>query len=85
MARALTMQRKIVPRHERDRYLERVRQRREYYLRAQCSFWVAEEAEMPGAFIEFTEAADRRQLSAAHAAAPEPLLDPRRIYNEVEL
>jgi hypothetical protein len=83
--RALTIQRTIVPAHERKRYLERVRERRAYYQRASCNFWVFEEAALPGAFIEFTEAADRVALSAAHAAAPEALIDPARIYVEVEL
>jgi len=78
------MQRKIVPQSERAKYLARVRTRRDYYERMQCRFWICEEAELPGAFIEFTEAEDRKVLSAAHANAPEPLLDPRRIYQEVE-
>ena len=85
MARALTLQRKIVPQSERARYLERVRLRQAYYERAGCTFYIFEEAELPGAFIEFTEATDRKVLAAAHASAPDPLLDARRIYQAVEL
>ncbi len=85
MARVFTIQRTTVTKSERERYLERMRARRDYYQRAQCTFWVAEEIDLTGAFIEFTEAADRRQLAAAHAAAPEQLIDARRVYNEVEL
>ena len=85
MARALTIQRTIVPQAERKRYFERVRQRRDYYKRANCNLWVCEEAGLPGAFIEFTEAPDRASLAAAHAAAPEALIDPGRVYVEVEL
>ena len=85
MPRALTMQRTIVPAAERKRYLARLRERKEYYERANCSFRIFEEAELPGAFIEFTEAPDRKVLAAAHANAPEALVDPSRIYVEVEL
>ena len=85
MPRALTIQRTIVPSSERPRYLARARQRSEYYAKAGCRFWIFEEAALPGAFIEFTEAKDRNTLSAAHAAAPEKLVDAKRIYTEVEL
>ena len=44
-----------------------------------------EEAGLPGAFLEFFEAADAETLARAHAAAPEPVLDPNRVYTEVEL
>lgn len=85
MPRALTIQRTIVPASERARYLERARQRAAFYTKAGCHFWVFEEAALPGAFIEFTEAKDKATLSAAHAAAPEKLVDAKRIYQEVEL
>lgn len=85
MARALTVQRTLVPPSERKRYLERMRGRQAYYQRAKCNFWVFEEMALPGAFIEFTEAADASILSAAHAGAPDGILDPTRIYDEVEL
>ena len=85
MPRALTIQRTIVPSSDRARYLARARQRAEYYAKAGCRFWIFEEAALPGAFIEFTEAKDRSTLSAAHADAPEKPLDAKRIYQEVEL
>jgi len=85
MPRALTLQRTIVPSAERAKYLARARQRAAYYAKAGCRFWIFEEAALPGAFIEFTEASDRNTLSAAHADAPEKLVDAKRIYHEVEL
>ena len=85
MARALTIKRTVVPPAERKKYLERLRKRRDYYKRANCSFWAFEESGLAGAFIEFTEAADANTLGAAHANAPDPVLDANRIYEEVEL
>ena len=85
MPRALTLQRTIVPARERAAYLARARARRDYYAGVGCRFWVFEEAALPGAFIEFTEANDRATLAAAHARAADKLLDPGRIYHEVEL
>jgi len=46
---------------------------------------VFEEAGLPGAFLEFCEAPDAATLARAHASAPERMLDPARIYHEVEL
>lgn len=85
MARALTIQRTIVPPAERKRYLERAKQRKSYYSRAKCSFWVFEEADLTGAFIEFTEAPDRETLQAALAGASDLALDVNRIYQEISL
>ena len=53
--------------------------------RANCTFSAFEEDGLPGAFLEFFEAPDSQTLTAAHAAAPEPIVDPRRIYKLVEL
>jgi hypothetical protein len=85
MPRALSVQRTLVTPNERERFLQRMKRKREHYLKANCRFWVFEEVELPGAFLEFTEAADADTLARAHAAAPEPALDPARIYSEVEL
>jgi hypothetical protein len=85
MPRALSIKRSIVPLSERAKYLERLKTRKEHYQRANCEFWVFEEAALTGAFIEFVEASDAATLEAAHTAAPEPVLDPARIYTEVEL
>jgi hypothetical protein len=84
MARALSIQRSIIPASDRARYFERLKARRDHYAHAKCKFWVFEELALAGAFIEFTEATDPAALAAAHASAPEPVLDPARIYTEVE-
>ena len=83
--RALTIKRTVVPQSGRQEYLARLRERKAYFARAKCNFWVFEEAGLPGAFLEFTEAPERAMLSAAHMANPDPILDAARIYQEVEL
>jgi hypothetical protein len=85
MSRALTIQRTLVTPPERERFQEKLRRKQEYYTKANCRFWVFEEAGLPGAFLEFFEAADAQTLAKAHAGAPEPVLDPNRVYAEVEL
>lgn len=85
MADSLTVQRIIVPQHDRDRYLERARERRAFYAERNCRFSVFAEADLPGAFMEFTEADDPQTLADAHAAASGPPLDAHRIYVQVEL
>jgi hypothetical protein len=85
MARALTIQRTTVPASERARYFEKVRACQSHYAAANCRFYVFEEASLPGAFIEFTEADDQTTLTVAHANSPYRILDPARIYNETEI
>lgn len=85
MPRALTIQRTLVTPPERERFHEKLRRKQEYYKSANCRFWVFEEAGLPGAFLEFFEAADHDTLSRAHASAPDAVLDPNRVYIEVEL
>jgi hypothetical protein len=85
MARALTIQRAMVPAVERARYLAALRERFAHYTKAHCRFWVFEEIGLPGLFLEFTEANDPVTLRAAHAAAKEKLRDPSRVYAEVEI
>lgn len=85
MPRALSMQRTIVPPGDRVKFLERAKAREAHYTNVGCQFWLFEEAALPGAFIEFTEARDISTLREAHATATEPLLDPARIYTQVEL
>ncbi len=84
MARSLTLQRSTIPLSEREKYLQKLKLRRDHYVAARCRFWVFEEKSLPGAFIEFTEADDDTALSSAHASAPHRLLDPARIYQEVD-
>jgi hypothetical protein len=79
------MQRTVVPPGDRTRFLERTRAREAHYTASGCQYWVFEEAALPGAFIEFTEAPSAEALRAAHASAAEPPLDPARIYTIVEL
>ena len=83
--RALALHRTIVTPAERARFLDRARQLREHYAAHQCRYWVFEEADLPGAFIEFTEGADVAGLSTALAGAPDSIVDPGRIYQEVAL
>jgi hypothetical protein len=83
--RALTLQRTLVPKADRDKYFERIGKKRDYYTAAKCRFWVFEEAALPGAFIEFYEADDPEVLSQAHAASPDRVLDSRRVYLQVEI
>lgn len=85
MGLVLTIDRIVVPAAERDRQLERLRRRREHFTRAGCRFWVFEEAEVIGAFVEFIEAADLETLDAALTGAPGTLLEIPRVYQEVEL
>lgn len=85
MPRALTIQRTLVTPRDRESFAERVHRKQAYYKQAGCRYWVFEEASLPGAFLEFFEAPDQATLARAHAAAPERVLDPARIYQEVEL
>lgn len=85
MSRVLTLQRTLVPRGDRERFFERMRRKHDHYTRAKCKFWVFEEVDLPGAFIEFFEATDTATLARAHATAPDAVLDAGRVYTEVEL
>jgi hypothetical protein len=85
MPRALSVQRTLVTPNERKKFAERLKRKREYYTQANCQYWVFEETGLPGAFLEFYEAPDPQTLARAHASAPERVLDPARIYHEVEL
>ena len=85
MGRALTIQRTLVTPPERERFHEKLRRKQAYYEKAKCRFWVFEEAGLPGAFLEFFEASDAATLARAHAGSPDSVLDPNRVYIEVEL
>lgn len=85
MGRFLSVQRTLVMPAEREKYGERLKRKRDHYKQANCKFWVFEELSLPGAFLEFFEGPDRETLARAHSGAPEPVLDPNRIYEEVEL
>ena len=85
MSRALTIQRTLVTPPDRERFHEKLKKKQAYYAKANVRFWAFEEAGLPGAFLEFFEADDAATLARAHADAPEPVLDPNRVYKEVEL
>jgi len=85
MPRALSVQRSVIPAADRERHFERLRTRRAHYRSRQCRYWAFEEAAIPGAFLEFVEADDATLLTAAHASNPELVVDPARIYVEVDL
>ena len=84
MPRALTIQRTLVTPRDRDGFQERLKRKQAYYAKANCRYWAFEEAALPGAFLEFFEAPDANTLARAHASAPDPILDPNRVYVEVE-
>lgn len=85
MPRSLTIQRTLVTPPERKKFAARLQRMREYYASAGCRYWVFEETSLPGAFLEFFEAPDAATLARAHASAPERVLDPARLYHEVEM
>ena len=68
MARALTIGRSKVSRHERDAYFAGLRERRDRLRAASCNFWVYEDPSEPGLFVEFTEARDVSTLAAARTS-----------------
>ena len=83
--RALSLNRTIITPGERERFLARAREMRSRYQQSGCQYWLFEERQLPGAFIEFAEGPTAEQLASAHESSPEGLLDPHRIYSEVEL
>lgn len=85
MARTLAMHRVTVPTRDREKYLRQVSERARHYLEANCRFWVFEDSEMRGAFVEFVEADSADILLDAHKDAPGQILEPRPIYNKVEI
>lgn len=87
MPRTLAMQRTIVPAADRRKYIERLPERRSYYENAGCKFWVFEEIDLAGAYIEFIEAPNSATLTAALEGTTDKSgpVDPSRIYQEVEL
>lgn len=85
MARSLTIQRTTIPPSERDRYFARLRARSAHYKSRGCRFWVFEDVELRGAFVEFTEADDLKTLTDAHSSAPDAGAGPSRVYTIAEL
>jgi hypothetical protein len=85
VVRALSIQRTTVIPAEREKFAQKLQRMHAYYASAGCRYTVFEEAGLPGAFLEFFEAPDADTLARAHASAPDRVMDPARIYHEVEL
>ncbi|HTL94562.1 MAG TPA: hypothetical protein VL157_03420 [Gemmatimonadaceae bacterium] len=85
MARALTIRRSIVPLADRKKFLQKLKGRRKYFVDAGCKFWVFEESDLAGAFVEFVEADDPKTLAKALADASDQPADAVRIYEEVDV
>jgi hypothetical protein len=75
----------VVPPVDRAKFIERLKAKSAHFTAMGCRFWAFEEVALAGAFVEFCEADSAQALAAAHAAAPDPVLDPTRIYSIVEL
>lgn len=79
------MRHTVVPAPERKAFRERARGAQAHYTTRGCHYWLFEESQVPGAYVEFFEAKDRETLLRAHGDAPVPVLDSARLYLEVEL
>lgn len=84
-ARSLTLRRVTIPPQQRDRYYQQISERARHYAISDCRFWVFEDVEMPGVFIEFVEADDDVTLIAAQQAAPGQVVSQPSIYHKVEI
>lgn len=47
------MRRSIVPLADRKKFLQKLKSRQKYFVGAGCKFWVFEESDLAGAFVEF--------------------------------
>jgi hypothetical protein len=92
--RALTLNRTIVPLPDRERFMTRARALKSHFQSRGCQYWVFEDKDVAGAFIEFAEGKDADLLVRAFSDAPEPHEGadgepvppvPERIYREVSL
>jgi hypothetical protein len=83
--RAISIRHTVVPAPERAEFKDRARRSRGHYAGRGCHYWLFEESQMPGAYVEFFEAKDRETLLAAHGDAPAPIPESARLYLEVEL
>ena len=80
--RAVSMRHTVVPSGDRDAFRTRSREARTHYTSAGCRYWVYEEDDLHGAYVEFFEAPDKETLEKAHLTAKQP---PSRLYIEVDL
>ncbi len=85
MPRVLTIERSAIPSSDRERYLAALRVKAAHFRASKCRFWVFEDAEVRGSFIEFAEGDDEEALGTAYCAMSEPLRFPIPLYQHVEL
>ena len=85
MPRAVSMRHTVVPSADREGFRARAREARAHYSGAGCRYWLYEEDQLPGAYVEFFEASDLGTLQRAHRSALGAGHQSSRIYLEVEL
>ena len=85
MPRAISMRHTVVPSAEREAFRNRARDTRAHYAGAGCRYWLYEEDALPGAYVEFYEAADRATLVKAHESRQEQAQLASRLYIEVDV
>jgi len=83
--RAVSMRHTAVPSGDREDFRVRARESRAHYANAGCRYWLYEEDQLPGAFVEFFEASDQDTLANAHRGARGTAHQSSRVYLEVEL
>ena len=64
MPRCLVMSERVVTESDRASYLESLAARRESAAAASAHFWIFEDADLRGRFLEFVEAASRDAILA---------------------
>lgn len=84
MPRALSIQRTVVPADDRFGFLEQARRREAHFQGAGCQYWMFEDAQASGEFVEFAEARDAATLAAAHAGLVRVGGVPSPIYVQVQ-
>ena len=74
-----------MPAGESDGFRVRARQSRQHYASAGCRYWLYEELALPGAYVEFFEAAEKETLEHAHRGSSDGGMGDARLYIEVDL
>ena len=85
MPRAVSMRHTVVPTGNREEFRSRARESRSHYVNSGCRYWLYEEDQLPGAYVEFFEATDLETLERAHRSARGGPHASARVYVEVEL
>jgi hypothetical protein len=76
------MRHTVVPSGDREAFRKRALASQAHYTGAGCRYWLYEEDDLPGAFVEFFEASDKETLARAHGTSTQ---SPSRLYVEVDL